>query len=191
MPDSKKGLEFLPDQHWKETNAKLESENATSSISNAVSDDGESDADAPTASDLEVDGAIIVKSISAQVPCTQKSENLRKYESIVKDTENSIYGEEILRKYNFKRRRDLESFLHSASFILSKPPIEIKFETNFEKNEKPLHPLKIAKDGSLRISAKQIKRRAKIDAPEGTEFIIKPLDAGDGEEGFKLIVIKK
>lgn len=191
MPDSKKGLEFLPDQHWKETNAKLESENATSSISNAVSDDGESQADSPTASDLEVDGAIIVKSISAQASCTQKSENLRKYESIVKDTENCICGEEILRKYNFKRRRDLESFLNSASIILSKPPIEIKFETNFEKNEKPLHPLKIAKDGSLRISAKQIKRRAKIDAPEGTEFIIKPLDAGDGEEGFKLIVITK
>ncbi len=169
MADSKKYLDFLPEKEEQERRHESAPEN-----SNPPIDSGETETPA-----------------SEQVLRTQKSENCRKYESIVKDTKNDMYGEEIMRKYNFKRRRDLESFLYSASLILDKPLIKINYETNFENKEKPLHPLKIAKDGSLRISAKQIKRRAKIDAPEGTEFIIIPFDDGDNEEGFKIIKLKK
>ena len=128
--------------------------------------------------------------IPEQSPCTQKAGIRRKYDAIQQDVENGLSGEAIMRKYGFKRTKDLSAFLYSASIGLEKPLISVRFETNFEEGEKPLHPLKIAKDGSLRISAKQITRRAKIDAPEGTEFIIKPLDTGDTEEGFKIIKVK-
>lgn len=169
MADSKKYLDFLPEKVVLVRHPESAPEN-----SNQPKDSGGTET-----------------SVSEQVPCTHKSENRRKYESIFIDTKNGMYGEEIIQKYNFKRRRDLESFLDSASIMLDKPRIKINYETNFENNEKPLHPLKIAKDGSLRISDKQLKRRAKIDVPEGTEFIIKPLDDGDNEEGFKVIKLKK
>lgn len=169
MADSKKYLDFRPEKVVLVSHPESAPENSNQ----------------PTVSDE------METSVSEQVPCTQKSENRRKYESIDEDTTNGMSGEEIKQKYNFKRRRDLEAFLYSASIILDKPLIKINYETNFEEGEKPLHPLKIGKDGSLRISEKQITRRAKIDAPEGTEFIIKPLDDGDSEEGFKIIKLKK
>lgn len=141
-------------------------------------------------SSLPIDIERTTDTIPEQSPCSQKINLRRKYDAIQKDVENGLSGEVIKRKYGFKRSKDLLEFLNLVSMGFDKPRIQIRFETNFEEGEKPLHPLKIANDGSLRISEKQLKRRAKIDVPVGTEFIIKPLDAGDNEEGFKIIKVK-
>lgn len=169
MSDSRKGIKFLPEPKPVEERPQAELKN----------------------SPLPIDIEKTTDTIPEQSPCTQKAGLRRKYDAIQKDVENGLSGEAIMRKYGFKRTKDLSAFLYLASIGLEKPQIPVRFETNFEAGEKPLHPLKIGRDGSLRISAKQLKRRAKIDAPEGTEFIIKPLGNGDTEEGFKLIKVKK
>lgn len=168
MSESRKGVDFFPEPKLADKRSQAELKNSSLPIDNER-----------------------ITAIPEQSPCTQKVSIQRKYEAIQQDVENGLSGEAIMRKYGFKRTKDLLYFLHLSSNGLEKPQLPIRFETNFEEGEKPLHPLKIARDGSLRISAKQIKRRAKIDAPEGTEFIIKPLENGDTEEGFKLIKVKK
>lgn len=168
MSGSRKGIDFYPEPRAAEAHSETELKNSSLPIGIARSTD----------------------SIPEQSPCTQKAGLRRKYDAIQKDVENGLSGEAIMRKYGFKRSKDLLAFLFLVSMVFDKPQIPIRFETNFDEGEKPLHPLKIAKDGSLRISAKQISRRAKIDAPEGTEFIIKPLGEDDSEEGFKIIKVK-
>lgn len=170
MADSSKGLDFYPEAIRKESHFSQDLENPKTP---------------------KVCGQPVDTNVTEQGPCTRIVALKHMYESIGIDTASGLSGEEIMQRYGFERRRNLELFLLRAARLLKTTPIILNFETNLEQGEKPLHPLKIGRDGSLRISAKQIKRRAKIDAPEGTEFIIKPLDAEDTEEGFKIIKLKK
>lgn len=168
MSESRQGVDFFPESKLTDKRSQAELKNSSLPIDNERT-----------------------TAIPEQSPCTQKVSIRRKYEAIQQDVESGLSGEAIMRKYGYKRTKDLLYFLHLTSNVLEKSQLPIRFETNFEGGEKPLHPLKIAKDGSLRISEKQLKRRAKIDVPVGTEFIIKPLDDGDNGEGFKIIKLKK
>lgn len=168
MSDSRKGIDFFPEPKPAVERQEAELKNSS----------------------LPIDTERTTDTTPEQSPCTQKVGIRRTYDAIQKDVENGLSGEVIRRKYGFKRTKDLLDFLYMASMGFDKPQIPIRFETNFGEGEKPLHPLKIGSDGSLRISAMQLKRRAKIDAPEGTEFIIKPLENSDGEEGFILTKVK-
>lgn len=115
-----------------------------------------------------------------------KSASVSSYQQVVDDVNAGCTGEELMRKYHLKRRVQLKALMYDACTHLGVQSVPIKFETDACNGEKPLHPLKIAKDGSLRISSQQLRRKAKLKLEAGTEFNIQPLP--EGEKGFILRV---
>lgn len=117
---------------------------------------------------------------------THKSASVSSYQQVVDDANAGCSGEELMRKYHLKRRIQLKALMYDACSHLGVQPVPIKFETDACNGEKPLHPIKIAKDGSLRISPQQLRRKAKLELQVGTEFIIQPLP--EEKKGFILRV---
>ena len=117
---------------------------------------------------------------------THKSASVGLYQQVVDDANAGCSGEELMRKYHLKRRVQLKALMYDACSHLGVQTVPIKFETDACNGEKPLHPIKIAKDGSLRISSQQLRRKAKLELQVGTEFIIQPLP--EEKKGFILRV---
>lgn len=82
--------------------------------------------------------------------------------------EQNLSGEELMKVFAFKRRKDLESLFYKLSERLD-TFLKINWLADVSCNEHALPDLKASKDGALRISATRFKRMG-LDVTEGMYF---------------------
>ena len=110
------------------------------------------------------------------------------YKAFYEDAKNGMTGEELCKKYRIKNKKYVKVYMYDAWQKYGLAPIQINFSFDFSSGQRPLSNPKVGKNGALSISRQQLKRVAKVDAQEGTEFKVIPL--ADGRKGFTLVVVE-